>query len=800
MKLVKYLLLACAGVAVLIGGVVAYVAATFDPNAYKPQIIQLVKEKKQRTLKLEGDIKLKFWPSIGADLGKLALSEFKSEAEFAAVDNARVALKLMPLLSKKVVVDEVEIKGIRATLIKYKDGRMNIDDLLTQDEKKEKQQVEFDIDHVKIENAGLRYRDEAQQATYSLSSVNLTTGRIAPKVPGKVDLSLTVQGDKPKLNLNVALNTQLTFDLDQQAFAFDALGLETKGQALDFTNINAKVTGSSVNAKLKAGELAAKGLSLTLAALQGKNQQITAKASGSLSAKLAAGELTTNGLSVALTSASGKDNLEVKLDAPKLLITKDKASGDKVTIAAKLSNPQGVTVANVVLPGIEGTAQAFRAAGMTLDLDMKQGEQTVKAKVTSPLSGNIQTQQISLPQLAVNITAAGPNLPGKTISGNLAGSASMNGAKQQVQANLAGKVSDSTIKAQVGINGFTPPGIIFDVDIDQLDVDKYAPAGGAKPAAGGAEKPIDLSGLRTLRASGKLHIGTLKASNIKASNVRLEVKAGGGQVSVSPLSANLYGGAMNGAVSVNAAQATPAFAIKQNLSGVSVGPLLKDLANKDMLEGKGTVNVDVRTQGATVGALKRALNGGAAVNLRDGSIKGIDIAGTIREARAQLASIKGQKTQQADNSKKTEFSELSGTFALQNGVAHNNDLSLKSPLLRVGGAGDINIGEDSINYLVKASVVGTLSGQDGRGVNELRGVTVPVRATGPLTAPSFALDFNALLTDTVKQKAEDMVKSKLEESLFGKKPAAPAAPGAAPAPPASGRDAAKEVLKGIFGR
>ncbi len=763
MKILKYLLMACAGVAVLLGGAVAYIAATFDPNAYKPQIIQLVKDKKQRTLKLDGDIKLKFWPSLGADLGKLALSEFKSDAEFAAVDNARVSLKLMPLLSKKMVVDEIEIAGVRATLVKFKDGRTNIDDLLSKDEKTQ-DQVEFDIDHVKLENANLTYRDEAQHALYALSNVNLKTGRIAPNVPGNIDLSMNVQGDKPKVQLAIAIKTRLTFDLENQVFAFEGLGLEAKGQAADLHNLNAK-------------------------------------ASGGVTAKLKDGEFTTSGLALAMTAISGKDNLDLKFEAPKLHVTKDKATGDKVTIAAKITNAQGTTVANVVLPGIEGTAQAFKAAGMTLDLDMKQGDQTVKARVTSPVSGNFQTQQINLPQLAVNITASGPNLPGKSLSGNLAGSASVNGAKQQVQANLAGKVADSTIKATLGVNGFTPPGLTFDIDIDQLDLDKYTPQGGGKPAAG-AEKPFDLSALRTLRANGKIHIGTLKASNIKASNLRLEIKAAGGQVSVNPLSANLYDGAMNGAVSVNAAPATPQFAIKQNLTGVAIGPLLHDLANKDMLQGRGTVTLDVRTQGATISALKRALNGGASINLRDGSIKGIDIAGTLRDAKSRLGALTGQQTQQADNNKKTEFSELGGTFAITNGVAHNNDLSLKSPLLRASGAGDINVGEDTINYLVKAAVVGTLTGQDGRGVNELKGVTVPVRASGPLTAPAFSIDFNSLITDTVKQKAEDAVRSKIEESLFGKQPApvAPGAtPGAAPAPP-SNRDAAKDVLKGIFGR
>ncbi len=763
MKIVKVLLIACVGLLVVMGGVVAYIAATFNPNSYKPQIIQMVKDKKQRDLKLDGDIKLKFWPSIGADLGRISLSEFKSDKEFAAIEGLRVSLKLMPLLSKKVVVDEVEVKGVRATIVKYKDGRMNIDDLLSKDDKKQ-EQFEFDIDHVVFENAALTYRDEAQGTQVALSSVNLKTGRIAPNVPGKIDLSMTIKGNKPRLDLGIALKTKLTFDLEQQVFSFQDMGLESKGAAADLNNLNVKASGSVV-------------------------------------AKLKAGELTTDKLTVAMTGVSGKDNLDIKLEAPRLQITKDKASGDKVTIAAKITDPRGVTIANVVLPGIEGTAVAFKSAGMTLDLDIKQGDQTIKAKVTSPLSGNFQTQQISLPQLGINITAAGPNLPGKSISGSLNGSASINGSKQQIQANLAGKVADSTIKAQVGVNGFAPPGLTFDVDIDQLDLDRYAPQGGSAQASsgkgGGADKPIDVSALRSLRANGKLHIGTLKVSNLKASNVRLEIKAGGGRVDVSPLSANLYQGSMNGVLSVNAVEATPSFAIKQNLSGVAIGPLLKDLANKDTLEGRGTVNLDVTTRGATVGALKRALNGGASVNLRDGAIKGIDVAGTIRNAKARLGSLKGQQTQPSDKNQKTDFSELSGTFAIRNGVASNNDLSMKSPLLRVGGAGDINIGEDSINYLVKASIVGSLKGQDGREVSDLKGITVPVRATGPLAAPSFGLDYSALLTDTVKQQAEEKLKGKLEGLLGGKK-GAPADAGKGADAPKSG--STRDAIKGLFGR
>ena len=53
MKIIKYVLIALGGLVILAGAVLAYIAATFDPNQYKPQIVQAVKERTQRTLKLE---------------------------------------------------------------------------------------------------------------------------------------------------------------------------------------------------------------------------------------------------------------------------------------------------------------------------------------------------------------------------------------------------------------------------------------------------------------------------------------------------------------------------------------------------------------------------------------------------------------------------------------------------------------------------------------------------------------------------------------------------------------------------
>src|SRR5207237_817946 len=120
---------------------------------------------------------------------------------------------------------------------------------------------------------------------------------------------------------------------------------------------------------------------------------------------------------------------------------------------------------------------------------------------------------------------------------------------------------------------------------------------------------------------------------------------------------------------------------------------------------------------------------------------------------------------------KTDFSELSGSFHIAKGVAHNEDLSVKSPLLRIGGAGDVDLGADRLDYVVKAAVVTTLQGQGGPELQALKGLTVPVRLSGPFTAIGWKVDFAGMVGDVARQKLDEKkedVKKKLEDQLQDK--------------------------------
>jgi AsmA protein len=67
--------------------------------------------------------------------------------------------------------------------------------------------------------------------------------------------------------------------------------------------------------------------------------------------------------------------------------------------------------------------------------------------------------------------------------------------------------------------------------------------------------------LKKLNLEGGLRIGALKIANVKLSQVRLDVKAHNGLLTISPLSTNLYQGSQK----INA-QTTPHIAINQNLT------------------------------------------------------------------------------------------------------------------------------------------------------------------------------------------------------------------------------------------
>jgi len=739
MKILKLAAFALGGIAALLAAAVLYVAITFDAVRVKEELKRVVLEQKQRTLDIEGDVDLSFYPNLGLKLGRAALSEHNSTARFAAIDSARVSVAVLPLLSGWLVIDEIRIEGANVDLIRYKDGSFNFDDLLSA-EKDESSSVRFDIAGLKLSRSALAFRDEGSGAAHALGDIELSVGKLSNAARGRIDLAARWTSAQPTADTRIVLAAGYDYDLLAQRFTFDALSATMDGTLFDLTDLRAALTST----RLEVG---------------------------------ADGRLDIQKLALDLSARRAGEALSAKLEAPALQLDAGGARSDDVSLAAKVDSSARMADLKLQLKGIEGSAQAIRIAGLTLALDARQDAATVKAALTSPLSVQLDGPSGELSALEGSIDIAHPSLPMKSIKLPLKGSARADLQAQTAALDLDTRLDDSHILLKLAATRLQPLALSFDVDIDQLDLDRYrspAPAGDAsRPADGNPDDtPVDLSALRAINASGSVRIGALQLAGVKMTKMTLNVKASNGKLEVSPYSAALYQGAASGALSLNANGNR--IALRQTLSDIDVRPLIRDAAGKDLLEGRGTIMLDVATAGTTVGALKRALDGSASLKLRDGAIRGINLAKSLREAKAKLVGG-GATVQQASTTEKTDFSALSASFRIDDGIARNSDLTASSPFLRLAGAGTINLPEASVDYVARVTLAATSKGQDGRAADELRGVTVPVRLYGPFASLDYKIEFADLVKGAARtaveqqsQKLQDKARDKVQEQVGDK--------------------------------
>ncbi len=673
-------------VAIALGIVIALLAAgagllyaLFDGEKLKTEAGRMVQEKTGRKLEIAGPVQLSLWPEVSIRLGRAALSDAGGKGDFLALDSARIAVAVMPLLSKQVQVRRIELDGLKLVVVKHKDGTLSIADLTGSGKAPAEPKVgagstatplQLDIDGIKLSNAQLTWRDEKAGSTTTVSNLDLLTGRISA-------------------------------DSARASLAIDALSLAARGKA-------------------------------------------------------------------------GADAFDVRLEAPKLILTPEKSTGESLSLAAKLSGAGRDASLKLVLSGVEGSTKALKIGKFALDLDARASGATVKGRLESPVAADLAAQTLALEKLGGRIEIAHPQMPMKQVALPLDGSLRADLAKQSAALQLKTAFDESKIALKLEVPKFAPLALGFDLDVDQLNLDKYLPPPAAEDKTPKPDK-LDFSALKGHDVRGSVRIGAVQAAKLKISKLSATIKLAGGRLEVAPLSLGLYEGTASGRIALDANGNR--LALAQNLAGISINPLLKDLAGKDLLEGRGNLALDVTSQGGSVAEMKKALAGTASLNLKDGAIKGINLAQALRDAKAKLGA-KQDSTQQAKAGEKTDFSELSATLKIAGGVARNDDLAMKSPFLRLGGAGDIDIGNGQMNYLAKTSVVTSATGQGGQGLEHMKGLTVPVRVSGPFEGLSYKLELGSLVADAakakveekkeeVKAKAEQQVKDKLK-GLFGK--------------------------------
>src|SRR5213594_1969461 len=98
--------------------VAGYLVSTFDANRYKSVAVDWMKVHRNRSLVIDGPIELSVFPRLAVKLSRLRLSEVGKPDDFAALEEAGLAVDVLPLLRGELVIDRVRAKGVRLVYVR----------------------------------------------------------------------------------------------------------------------------------------------------------------------------------------------------------------------------------------------------------------------------------------------------------------------------------------------------------------------------------------------------------------------------------------------------------------------------------------------------------------------------------------------------------------------------------------------------------------------------------------------------------------------------------------------------------
>ena len=412
-KTAKYaiILSAALSLVLLFGG--AVLLATWDPNDYKSLIAQFVQNKSQRTMSIPGRVKLSVFPKLGVEFDAVTLSERGAPALFASIAGGKVSVALLPLLQKRLVLDQITLTGLKATLKRFADGSTNVDDLLAKPAGPE--QFEFDIAGLEVRQAELDLSDAMTGTTLALKQIELKTGRLADRVATAYEAAFRVLDPDAKIDAQFRSQGGMMFDLRDKHYQFTRTQTSVDGSIGQWHYAKLSLA-TDLDVKPTVG-----GYALSSAALQGHG-------------------------------ARGADHIEVSAQASKIAISGSAVSVEPVTGKASFRQGERSIEVSFRFPAVAGPVETLRLNPFAVDWKLAQKNLQVAGRAAADISINTQTRISE----AVGLTGSATVKQGSTdLVASMGGRVIVDARAQTLAANelvleVSGKLRAQTLTGRVG--------------------------------------------------------------------------------------------------------------------------------------------------------------------------------------------------------------------------------------------------------------------------------------------------------------------------------------------------------------
>jgi len=680
-----------------------------DPNDYREDLAALVKDNTGRDLDLQGDLKISVFPWLGVRTQGLRFSQPAGiDGDMVSVETAQLRIKLMPLLSKKIEVDTIVLDAPVIKLVTLNDGTDSFAGLVGETDESE-QTVES--------------TDPSAAVALAIQGLELSNGRVT--IDDRSAGSITELSE-----LNVTTGNLIGDSLAD----IDASGIMTSNDGSD----PVKFTLSG-EAMIDVDTTDVQVADLTADVVQGSNEI----------------SLGFSSLDFIGNSNIDLSGLAVSLRGP----AEASVTADKVT--ANLDSQQAeIPLLSIDAGELQGTLSNLKVTKF-IDAPALSGELNVPDFNAARLLKDFEIDYQTTDSNALENVSLQAQFKG-----------SLDGAEVR---ELVLNLDESKLSGNVAVSNFEKPSAKFDLALTSLDLDRYLPpseedeASDEEPVSGGEALAVPMAVFKEINANGDFKAQKFVAGGVEMNNIDVAVRSGDGQVTITP-KAQLYDGSLAGKIEYSEQAEQSKLKVNNEVSLVQLGQLLNAADVTDQLSGLGTVLVDlVITEANGI----QSNQGVITLNAKDGAIQGVDVKNVVDGAynyyqkfKGVEASNEGQASEgKSSSNDETKFAELFGTFKLNDNVITNNDFSMKAPLFRVAGEGVIDIAKQTLDYVVDVKLVASTDGQGGESRDKLRGIPIPIRFSGDLTAPNYSIDIKrmakALFEKDVKSKKAELIQEKL---------------------------------------
>jgi AsmA protein len=406
------------------------------------------------------------------------------------------------------------------------------------------------------------------------------------------------------------------------------------------------------------------------------------------------------------------------------------------------------------IDGINASAVIGGDRQITIAGNAKAGEHPLKFDINATAPAQISERQ----NIPVELTLDAPGLLQAALSAKA--EVRLNGSVVMIN-GVSGTLGDGAFNGWASVDIASKPLVKLDLDFQRLDLAvpaaRDAPSSSQGLQQSWSDAPINLTGLNYVDAQVRISAAEINIGEARLAPAAIEGALAGGVLKARFSNLGAYGGQASGDLIVDASGASPAYTLRSDLAGVRALPLLRSAAGFDKIDGKLQAKIAVRSSGGSQRAILSNLDGTVFAVFQDGAIRGLNVAQMIRSLTSGKLSGWQEGKEQA-----TDLNQLSASFRIDKGQATTSDLNLVGPLVRVTGAGTVDLAAQTLAFRVEPKLVMTTEGQ-GR-TSDPVGLGIPVVIDGPWAEPRIYPDMTGVLDhpDEAYAKLKEMGKG-----LFG---------------------------------